>query len=142
MSDLLYDFINTIRPNGGHLHVVAFGENGKPHGKVFPLATHMDELRGFITFNNDAGANIYYTFNEVAGRDKPYELAKPSKDQITGIVGFHVDVDPDLKAAGGDYKKAQEHLLNGPCDAIKATHPRSTPILIKFNKNPFKKSLP
>lgn len=123
MSDPLDDFIATIRPNGGHLHVVAIGENRKLHGRVFPLATHMDELRGFITFNNDAGSNIYYTLNEVEGQDEPSDLAKPSKDQITGIVGFHADVDPDLKAAGGDYSRARESLLNGRCEAIEATHP-------------------
>ena len=123
MSDRLDKFIKAIRPNGGHLHVAAIGEDHPLHGRVFPLATHMDELRGFITLNNDAGANIYYTLNEVEGRDEPYELAKPSKAQISGIVGFHADVDPDLKAAGGDYKKARERLLNGDCDAIKATHP-------------------
>ena len=123
MSDLLDNFIKAIRPNGGHLHVAAIGEDHPPHGRVFPLATHMDELRDFITLNNAAGANIYYTLNEVEGRDEPYELAKPSKAQITGIVGFHVDVDPDLKAAGGDYIKARERLRNGLCDAIKDTHP-------------------
>ncbi|MEL0291912.1 MAG: hypothetical protein VW942_06065, partial [Aquiluna sp.] len=123
MSDPLVNFINTIRPNGGHLHVAAIGEDRKLHGKVFPLPKHMDDLRGFITANNVAGSNIYYTLNEVEGRDEPSDLAKPSKDQITGIVGFHADVDPDLEAAGGDYKKARESLLNGRCEAIEATHP-------------------
>lgn len=123
MSDPLDDFINTIRPNGGHLHVVAIDEDRKLHGKVFPLPKHMDDLRGFITANNVAGSNIYYTLNEVEGRDEPSDLVKPSKDQITGIVGFHADVDPDLEAAGGDYTKARESLLNGRCEAIEATHP-------------------
>lgn len=112
----LADFFLQIRPEG-NLHVASIPpDGGDPTGRTYAMPEGALDAASWLIERNNQMQNCYFTLNPVV--DNPGN--KPGKDQLSGFVALHADIDPDGE---GGYDEQRSRLMNGRLDAVKQTKP-------------------
>jgi len=103
MREKIYETIRVQRALRGQdepIHLVAIASEKEGPGKVVGAPFAADDSDGIARFieeqNQQGQRNIYFTLNQVGGDPKH---GKPSKNDISAVLGYGVDIDPPASCA-------------------------------------------